>query len=109
MHVQIANRKKRNAGFSMLELVIVLAVVLVVAGIAIPQFQGAIHMSRLRSAGTDFSGLVQSARIFSVQDNSFHSLYIVTGGRQPLAYVDTNNNSSLDATEPIISISSEIT
>lgn len=108
MHAQIADRKKRNAGFTMLELVIVLVTVLIVAGIAIPQFQGAMHMARLRSAGTDFSGIIQSARIRSVQDNTFYSLYILTGGLQPQAYVDINKNGSADTGEPIIVMSSEV-
>ncbi len=51
----------RQRGFSMVEVLIVLTVVLILAGVAIPNIATAIANVRLRGAASDLSGLMQSA------------------------------------------------
>src|SRR6516225_2368134 len=56
-------RETRASGFSLIELVVVVAMLMVVVSLAFPNLLQAIHAARLRSAATDLSGLLQVARI----------------------------------------------
>lgn len=80
-------RRSSTAGFSMIELMIVATIAVLVAGFALPGILTAVHNSRLRSATSDFSGLLQSGRIRAVQDNRFYSTYILSGSQQQ-GYID---------------------
>src|SRR5260370_41246012 len=53
---------RSNDGFSLLELMMVVAIMLVVAAYAIPIWTTAIRPSRIRGAETAYAGLLQMAR-----------------------------------------------
>ena len=106
-------------GFSLLELLIVVAITVLIAGLSLPSLMGAYHRSKLRSAGTDFSALAQMARMRSVQDDRYYSVWPYTGGALSQQYVDiypqgTNgasgygNGQQPDPKDPVITISTEI-
>jgi prepilin-type N-terminal cleavage/methylation domain-containing protein len=99
-----------KAGFTMVELVIVIAIVLIVAAIAVPNMLSFIHAAKLRGAGSDLSSLLQTARIRSVQDDRFYSSYVIAGPPQQ-AYVDVSGNGGTGwvVGDPLIQITSEIT
>jgi prepilin-type N-terminal cleavage/methylation domain-containing protein len=99
-----------KAGFTMVELLMVVVVVLIVAGIAVPNIMNFMHAARLRGAGTDFSSLLQTARVRAVQDDRFYSTYIIAGPPQQ-AYVDVTGNggTGVVAGDPLIGISFEVT
>jgi prepilin-type N-terminal cleavage/methylation domain-containing protein len=99
-----------TSGFSMLELVVVIAIVLIVAAIAVPNTMSLIHASRLRGAGSDLSSLLQTARIRSVQDDRYYSSYVIAGSPQE-AYVDLSGNGGTGwvTPDPLIAIPSEVT
>lgn len=92
-------------GFSVIELVVVITVLLIVGAIALPRFMSMIHSSRLRGAVSDFNGIIQADRIRAVQDGKFYS--VIFAGKQ--AFVDVNGNGQLDTGEPSIAFSSEVT
>ena len=100
-----------KAGYSVVELLVVVLVVLIVAGIAVPNFVSYMHTDRLQGAGSDLSGLLQQARIRAVQDDTYYSTYFLTSGTPQEAYVDLKNNggTGVDAGDPLITISSEVT
>ena len=110
--------KKREAGFSLVELLTVCVVMLVVAAVAVPNMISAVHLSKLRAAGSDFSSLVQVARIRAVQDDRFYSVRILAGPPQN-AYVDIfpqsntgasgNGGTSVVAGDPLNPIDLEVT
>src|SRR5438876_12416626 len=102
------NRKSENsAGFSMLELVIVMAIILCIAAIAFPKIQGAMESVRLRSTITDIDGLVQQLRIQSVRANRSFSIRTANAnaGNGVTLYIDgpsagfPNGNGAFDAGE----------
>jgi len=93
--------KARRRGFSMVEVVIVLTVVLILAGIAIPNIATAIANVRLRGAASDLSGLMQNARLTAVKNNVTYTVLFNPASTLG-AYVDLNNNGSFDAGEPMI-------
>lgn len=107
----------RCSGFSMPELMVAAFVMIIVAGFAVPNIMNAVHMSRLRGSGSNFSGLVESARIRAVQDDRFYSVYFITAAAQE-GYVDIypqsntgasgNGGTSVAANDPYTVISSEI-
>ena len=106
---------KHEGGFSMIELVVVVAILLIVAGIAVPNILSMMHTSRLRGTASDFSGIVQATRIRAVQDDHFYSAYVLGS----YAYVDLypvsntgasgNGGTSVDFVhDPVIGISQEV-
>jgi prepilin-type N-terminal cleavage/methylation domain-containing protein len=109
--------KKREAGFSLIELLTVCVVMLIAAAVAIPNMINAVHLSRLRAAGSDFSSLAQVARIRAVQDDRFYTVRILAGPPQQ-AYVDIfpqsntgasgNGGTGIAAGDPLNPINSEI-
>ena len=110
-------KNNTEAGFTLLELVIVVAIAIMISGFAIPMFLAYSHTAKLRSVGTDFSGLVQTARIRAIQDNRFYSIYALTTNAR-LAFVDIypqsntgvsgHGGTQIDPSDPAISISSEV-
>ena len=109
---------KASLGFSLLELLIVLAILIIIAGLSIPSLMGAVHRYKLRSAGTDFSGLLQQARMRAVQDDRFYSIWPFVAGNFSQQFVDIypqgvngasgNANGTLDPKDPVIAISAEV-
>ncbi|HET9408347.1 MAG TPA: GspH/FimT family pseudopilin [Candidatus Sulfotelmatobacter sp.] len=95
---------RRRDGFSLIELVIVVAIVLIVTAIAVPNFTTAYNNIRLRSAANDLAGLIQQARMRSQKTNTI--ITINYAGQQ--AFIDLNNNGNLDQFEPVITFPGNI-
>jgi prepilin-type N-terminal cleavage/methylation domain-containing protein len=101
--------RDRQRGFSILELLIVLAIVLVVAAMVAPRMSQVLDQQRLQLAAQDYAGLVQTARARASQDNTFYQILVAPQPSGPVAYVDLNGNSQLDAGEPLVQLPSQIT
>jgi prepilin-type N-terminal cleavage/methylation domain-containing protein len=99
-----------KAGFTLLELMMVVLVVLVVAGVSVPKFLSFIYSARLHGAGSDFAGLLQQARIRAVQDDTYYSTYFITAGTIREAYVDLKRNggTGVDTLDPMITVNKEV-
>ena len=95
----------RERGFSLLEVLIVVAVTLVVAAIVIPNIYLAVANIRLRASAGDLAGLMQQARILAAKNNTnYPILYGTLSGRR-IAYIDLNGNSTFDVGEPVMQFS----
>jgi prepilin-type N-terminal cleavage/methylation domain-containing protein len=96
----------KSAGFSILEIVIVVAIILIISAIAFPKIQGVLDGVRLRSTVTNIDGLVQQLRIQSVRANRNYAIQTAaaTPGNGVTLYIDTNGNGALDAGEPSIQL-----
>jgi prepilin-type N-terminal cleavage/methylation domain-containing protein len=111
---------KTTRGFSLLELVITVAIVMIVAGIAIPNFMATMHSARLKGGITDFASLLQTARIRAVDDDRYYSVYVLAGaGNNPQqGYVDIlpqnadgtsgTGGAAYNLGDPLVVISSEV-
>ena len=113
-----------ESGFSLIELVVVLVIVLTVAGFAIPAVSSALRQAHLRGAASDYAGLLEEARIYAIRDNRYYSTYILAGASNSAiaqAYVDMLPKSSTGASgnggtsivtgspaDPQITLSSEV-
>jgi type II secretory pathway pseudopilin PulG len=98
-------RRGRMNGFSLLEVLIVVFVVMVVAAIAIPNVLLAVSNIRLRASAGDLAGLMQQTRIMSAKNNTVYSVRYGTRGGRQVAYIDLNGNGSFDTGEPLIEFS----
>lgn len=88
--------KNRERGFSMVELVVVVAIILIVSAVAIPNGINAMRGIRLREATTNYAGMIQRARIRAVQTNSDYAIGtgVEPASNLPIAFVDLNTPNS---------------
>ena len=108
--------KKRNRGFSLIELVVVIAIILVISAVAIPNAIEGVYDLRLRSAGTSVAGLMQQARQMAIKDNTFYPIKFTTQGSTVLAYIDaspttaarTSSTTPYDSTFPTVQLGGTI-
>jgi prepilin-type N-terminal cleavage/methylation domain-containing protein len=73
----------KDRGFSLLEMMIVLAIIMILAKITVPRLLNIVGDINLRYVATNYSGLLQSARIQSVRKNDFYGIQpttLSTGG-----------------------------
>ena len=111
-----SHRPSRARGFSMIELVVVVAIIAVVTVMAVPQALTMIHTFRLHNATTEFTSIVQQARMRSVKDSSFYPVRYVDLSPITEAYVDIGKNGQPDTAcgttatcDPFVSWNPEVT
>jgi Tfp pilus assembly protein FimT len=98
---------KSALGFSLLELIIVGAVMIVATAVAVPAIQNAQRTMRLRGATVDLASFLQRARIGCVQQN--RALPVLTNGANTQIYFDVNASGGYDAGEPTLFLPPSIT
>jgi type IV fimbrial biogenesis protein FimT len=99
-----------DQGFSLLELMIVVAMVLILAAMAVPHLMSTVNDISLRYAASDLSGLVQSARIQAVRRNTSYT--ILQGNLPsgtPAFYLDLPKAGVYTNGDPMLPISPGIT
>ncbi len=89
----------RRRGFSLLELVIVLAIMMVVSAIALPRIVTTVNAYRLRTSASALAGVFQKTRIQAVSDDRWYPVATTTVQGEAFAFADLNNNGSLDTAE----------
>jgi Tfp pilus assembly protein FimT len=98
-------RRNRHRGVSLIELLVVLFVVMVVAGLAVPNVLLAVSNIRLRASAADLAGLMQLARITAAKNNATYEILYATRNGARIAYIDLNGNGSFDTGEPMVQFS----
>ena len=98
-----------NRGFSLIELLIVVAIGMIAAAMALPLVSNAVNQIHLSSSATDYANLLQRARMRAVQDDTYYQIRTQTLSGDPIAYVDINKNGSYDTGEPMMVFGSGVT
>jgi prepilin-type N-terminal cleavage/methylation domain-containing protein len=96
-------------GFSLIELLIVVAISMIAAAMALPLVSNAVNQVHLSSSATDYANLLQRARMRAVQDDTYYQIQTTTLSGDPIAYVDINKNGSYDNGEPMMVFASGVT
>jgi prepilin-type N-terminal cleavage/methylation domain-containing protein len=87
-------RTRRYDGFTMLELLVVVSILIVVAGISAPYMMRTIAQMRLRSSAASLASVLQRGRIQAVRDDRFYSILSnSTSSGGTLVFVDMNTSS----------------
>jgi prepilin-type N-terminal cleavage/methylation domain-containing protein len=100
--------QKKHQGFTLLELLIVLAVMFVLGALAVPRMMTAVNDISLRYVASDLSGLLQSARMQAVRTNVAQSVMAgtMTGGT-PMYYID-KPGTAYAAGDPILPVNPNV-
>jgi prepilin-type N-terminal cleavage/methylation domain-containing protein len=110
---RVARRRLRafagSSGFSLLELLIVVSILLIVAAISVPTFIRISYNIRLKSAVSNVAGLMQQSRILAAKQNAIYTVAYRATSTAEEAYIDLNNNGALDSGEPVIDFSPSVT
>ena len=110
LDVATENTKQADQGFSLVELMIVVLLILVLAAITVPGLFNTISDVNLRYSASNFAGLLQSARIQAVRRNTFY-------GIQPVAlpsgdtgyYVDLAKSGAYAGGDPLMPLGTQLT
>ncbi len=98
-------RREPLRGFSLLELMVVLAVITIVSAIVTPQIIATVNNYKLRTAASGVAGVFQKARMQAVNDDKWYSVAMGTSGGIGYAFADlwgsptTPPNNTLDPAE----------
>jgi prepilin-type N-terminal cleavage/methylation domain-containing protein len=90
-------RRSQQSGFSMTELVIVVAIVLIVAAIAIPNGIRTWYNMELRATSDQVAGLMQQARLLAAKNNAYFTVCYTTSGGVQTVYLSQVTLSSTSA------------
>jgi type IV fimbrial biogenesis protein FimT len=100
---------RREQGFSLIELLVVVALIMVLAAIFTPLSSNAISMIKLRYSAHDLSGLIQKARIEAARKNTFYSIEQTTlSGGVVAYYVDLGKNNTFGSGDPLLEMESQV-
>ena len=102
---------RSRRGFSLLELMVVVGILLVVAALAIPNFMTMTANARLRSGMSSFSGLLQNCRMIAVKKNRIMTVHFSVLSNGPVGYVKdaTVTSPTLESTDPQVELGAPVT
>jgi prepilin-type N-terminal cleavage/methylation domain-containing protein len=98
-----------SGGFSLTEMVVVVAIILFLAALAIPNFSSISATIHLKSAASDLSGLMQQARILAAKNNAIYGIAYGTINGAGVACVDLNLSNTCTTGEPLVTFSTTVT
>lgn len=98
-------RRHRRAGFTMVELLIVIVVIATLSAIAVPDIIKWLPNYRLKSAARDLFSNMQTARMQAVKENENVIMIFDAGTTPGFYYFDTDNNNAYTAGENRIDFS----
>jgi prepilin-type N-terminal cleavage/methylation domain-containing protein len=99
-----SGRSPRN-GFSLVELVLSLAVLLIITTLAVPVVVRSLQTYQLNATASQLAGMLKFTKFDAIRQNTKVSCQIQQNGASWLVWVDSNGNGLRDAAEPAMVIS----
>jgi prepilin-type N-terminal cleavage/methylation domain-containing protein len=101
-------RSPRN-GFSLVELVLSLAVLLIISVLAVPVILRSLQTYQLNSSASQLAGMLKFTKFDAIRENTPVSCQIQQQGANWLIWADSNGNGVADSTEPQMYIGGSFT
>ena len=105
----VSPRRSPRNGFSLVELVLSLAVLLVLTSLAIPVIVRSLQSYQLNSSAAQLAGMLKFTKFDAIRQNTKVSCQIAQSGGDWLVWVDSNGNLVADGAEPEMVISGTTT
>jgi len=106
-----SSRRKRLsklAGYSMVEMMMTLAIGLILVSVALPTLLGAVQAYRLNSASQQVASLLELARFTAIRRNALISLQKTVQNGNTVFYIDLKGNSTLDPNDPMVMLPADM-
>ncbi len=96
-------------GFSLIEMVMVVAMLMILAAVFAPLISNAVSGIKLRYSATGLSDLMQKARIEAERKNTFYSIEQTTlSGGEVAYYVDLPKSGTFAAGDPLVELGNQV-
>ena len=99
---------RKITGYSLVEMMVTLAVGLILVSVALPTMIGAIQSYRLNSTSQQIANLIELTRYTAIRRNAVMSMQMTVSNGSTIFYVDLNGNGSLDPTEAMVILPSDM-
>ena len=91
----------RASGFSVLEMMITMAIILIVAALAIPTMN-VIRIAKLRETGSNYSSFLQQARITAIQNDTYYAVVPRVTATEQQTFIDLSGDGAFQQGEPLM-------
>jgi prepilin-type N-terminal cleavage/methylation domain-containing protein len=102
-------KTNRQNGYSVLEMMIVVAIILILSAILAPRMAQIVDEQKLAANAQAYAGFLQLARSRAVQDNHPYQVLVSTTGGFPMAYLDIQGDQTYVTSDPGVQLDSPIT
>lgn len=106
--VRNVRRIESQAGFSLTELLVVLAIVMVVSGLSLPNIARSLDNARLKAAAQQVVSFYQDSRQRATRDNAYYEVLPVGNVAQPGFCLNLDGDGTCDPGEPVLQLSPQI-
>jgi prepilin-type N-terminal cleavage/methylation domain-containing protein len=98
-----------QAGFSLAELLIVVTIILIVAGLSIPSLSRAIDNSRLKGATQTLAAVYQDSRLRATQDDTSYEVLVSPPGITPAQIcIDLDGDGTCSPGDPVTTFPAQV-